>query len=321
MTVNGESHQNNFTYNYMEDDDNTVNVTCVLAKSPESMMTYDIQMIEGFGNFSTINSSISTLNRNFKLGINHNGTNIRCILIDHDNKEEIATIFMTLNITTPNKNKVTQKPATSKDTSSELIETSSELSKNNEPNSAQNGQLWLWILIICACVILIFITLSIIKAIKKYFRTLRQSNTEYENLTSQNTQPFPNSSTLEATYCSPADLKSSGSENIYAQPYKPKNPEDLYSIPIPKSKRKNPPAESLYAELAFHNKNDQIDSRNLGRNEKEPEYACIKKAPNANDKQKQASSTDYTNVFEKDRYVNSKDQEYVEPSYYEVGHR
>ncbi|XP_059057381.1 uncharacterized protein LOC131850976 [Achroia grisella] len=302
MFVNGTSHYEDFDYDYNEGD--IVNVTCTVHDYAD--ITLDVEMIEELHK-TTYRERDSKISRSLTLSNRHHETTIQCKQVDHDNVNPMFQKTLTMTLHNNNNKMNAERPKT--DNNSHMQKTTDV----DDDTHAGNVPIWLWSLICCGCIILILISIAIVKVTKNQCQTMQQSNMEYENLAAQQNQPFPNSSRIEDIYCKPADVKSS-SENVYAQPYRPNDVADLYSVPIPKNRRKNPPTECLYAELNLHN--NEIASKRP--QVKESDYACIVPPSTINADKMRSKNNDYSNVFDNDQYVNNKDTEYVEPSYCEV---
>ncbi|XP_060808834.1 uncharacterized protein LOC106142074 [Amyelois transitella] len=152
-------------------------------------------------------------------------------------------------------------------------------------------QIWFYPAVACAGLLIIVIIVFIIKLLRKSTRDMEELvAAEFASANEPPPPNFPHNSTLEDIYCKPTDVTYS-------------NPQELYSIVIPKSMR-NKQNTVEYASLEFKKK---IAAQNEGRSKNsdinEPTYACIK---NIDD-----STTNYANVF-MDR------SEYAEPNYCEV---
>jgi hypothetical protein len=141
---------------------------------------------------------------------------------------------------------------------------------------------------------------------------------------------FPSAPKLEETYLDPADCQESPyaytrnyEAETYALPYN-RPIEELYTKPIPKSQRKNPPLYSVV--LPKSKKREVTDteiavspSKNKPRVVDETIYATV---INQGSSEGNYADPNYTNVFNNEPYVNSKSakdtSEYAEPSYCEL---
>ncbi|RVE49590.1 hypothetical protein evm_005722 [Chilo suppressalis] len=205
--------------------------------------------------------------------------------------------------------------------------------------------------------ILLIVIIKILTSKKVNSRRQNQEDVTYENLQNESASPtsFPRAARLEEIYLTPSDSSAespyaypTNESETYALPYTAKNIEELYSKPVPKSQRDKPSNQKqLYSAVLpksmrnrpVHKTDDvtyaQIEintKKSLSKPDRNPnsDYATIMDVnvdyANLNISANTNVGTDneqsYTNVFNKESYVNSKskkvDSDYAEPSYCEI---
>ncbi|CAH0404446.1 unnamed protein product [Chilo suppressalis] len=205
--------------------------------------------------------------------------------------------------------------------------------------------------------ILLIVIIKILTSKKVNSRRQNQEDVTYENLQNESASPmpFPRAARLEEIYLTPSDSSAespyaypTNESETYALPYTAKNIEELYSKPVPKSQRDKPSNQKqLYSAVLPKNmrnrpvhKTDDVTyaqieintKKSLSKPDRNPnsDYATIMDVnvdyANLNISANTNVGTDneqsYTNVFNKESYVNSKskkvDSDYAEPSYCEI---
>ncbi|XP_064292964.1 uncharacterized protein LOC128681692 isoform X2 [Plodia interpunctella] len=179
------------------------------------------------------------------------------------------------------------------------------------------GEAW-FIPVVASLVVIIFITIAcIIKVYRKNTKDTEDLVTPEDDHPNETPPPnFPQNATLEETYCKTFDNKL---QNKYVTPFVSESIEELYAKPVKNALRK-PQNEVLYASLDLEDNYAQVKPKCQRYNAEEPCYATVGEAlKNEPTYASISNRSDYANDFGKGRYVNRNREEYVEPSYCEVG--